>query len=522
MKLSARSLWKSTDRRTWLQGVAAAAAALSIAKPRSLKAIAPTFTEYPFRMGVASGDPTPDGFVLWTRLLTDPFQTNALAPEDFEVRYEVARDDGFTDIVAQGTSLAEAQFGHSVHIEVDGLKPQHKYFYRFHVADATSPVGQASTLPAYDQVIDKFRFAFASCQHYEQGLYHAYADMVQQNVDLFVHLGDYIYEQPGTLLYVRRVPGGETLTLDDYRRRYAVYRSDPLLQAAHAACPWLVTWDDHEFDNNCAADISEELNVTPEAFLIRRAFAYQAYYENMPLRAAQRPEGPNLKLYRTLQIGNLATFHVLDTRQYRSDQPCGDGTRPPCDEVLNPEATVLGQAQEQWLSDNLKSSKSQWNVLAQQIMMGRVDRDWTEGVAWSMDQWSAYDVPRRRLMKFMSDNKIANPVVLTGDIHTNWVNELRAEPNDINTPPVAAEFVGTSLSSGGQGIDQRADAPGVYRDNPFVKFYNGERGYVSCEINSNEWISDYRVVESVMAPMSKVFSRAKFRVEAGRSNIERV
>ncbi len=509
------------DRRSWLQAAGAIAATFSIVRPSRILANH-SFAIDPFQLGIASGDPTADGFVLWTRLAPRPLDGGGMPQESVAVGYEISEDENFQKIVKRGEVQAHHDSAHSVHVEVNGLEANRPYWYRFHAGDAISPTGRTRTMPGLGQTTERFRFAFASCQHYEQGYYHAYKDMLDQQLDLIIHLGDYIYEGAGTTKNVRAVPGGETITLEDYRTRHAVYKTDSMLQAAHQLHPWVVTWDDHEFDNNCAADISEESHVDPVEFLKRRASAYKAYYEHMPLRAKQVPVGPNLQLYREIAVGDLISFQVLDTRQYRSDQPCGDGNKPPCEAVFNPKATLLGDAQENWLRYNLKRSNSHWNVLAQQIMMGCVDRDPTDAEAWSMDQWSGYDAPRRRLMNFLDEANIRNPVVLTGDIHSNWVNELRADPKDLKTAPVAAEFVGTSISSGGQGIDQRNDAPGVLRDNPFVKFYNGERGYVACEVTKNEWMSDYRVVERVLEPESTVFTRAKFRVESGSSEIEKI
>ena len=444
--------------------------------------------------------------------------------EVVRVRYEVASDEAMRNVVRRGDYEASPQLAHSVHVELEGLEPGRPYWYRFTAGDAESPVGKAATLPAAGQQVDRLRFAFASCQHYESGYFNAYDDAAARDFDLILHLGDYIYEGPGGngKNKIRTVPGGETHTLEEYRLRHAVYRSDRSLQAAHASCPWLVVWDDHEFDNNYADEHSEIQGTDPVAFMARRAAAYQAYYEHMPLRAAQKPQGPNLPLYRSIEVGDLATFYMLDTRQYRTPQPCQDGNKPPCDGVYAADATLLGARQESWLGEQMASSQSRWNVLGQQVMMARVDRDPETGIRWSMDQWAGYDVARRRLLQSMEDGKVSNPVVLTGDIHTNWVNDLGVDFDDADAPTVATEFVGTSISSGGEGLERRADADGVLRDNPFVKFYNGERGYVACEITRDAWVSDYRVCETVLKPEAKCISRAVFRVEAGRAGAEKI
>ena len=479
------------------------------------------FAAYPFQLGVASGDPSADGFVLWTRLAPDPLNGGGMPPEPVEVGWELAADEKMTRIVRKGTATATPDLAHSVHVELEGLQPDRWYWYRFHAGDDVSTVGRTRTAPPNDALPERLRFAFASCQHYETGLYTAYEHMVGEELDLVFHLGDYIYEGAARNGQVRKHVGGELYTLEDYRNRHAQYKTDEFLRAAHARFPWVVTWDDHEFDNNYAAGISEQRNVDPEEFLKRRASAYQAYYEHMPLRQPAIPRGPDMRLFRRLPFGRLAEFAVLDTRQYRSDQPCGDGNKPLCDGVFDPAATLLGDEQEQWLLAGLQKSPALWNVLAQQIMMARVDRNPEEGAAYSMDQWAGYEEPRTRLLQFLHDRRIANPVVLTGDIHTNWVNDLKIDFDDPSSPTVATEFVGTSISSGGNGSQTRRDTEGVLRDNPFVRFYNAERGYVSCEVTPKHWRSDYQVFEDIQRPGAPKITRASFVVEPGRPGAER-
>jgi len=478
--------------------------------------------DYPFKLGVASGDPAPDGAVLWTRLAPDPLNNGGMPPEDVLVQWQVAEDEGMGRVVAKGAATASAAWGHAVHVEVQGLNPDREYWYQFKAGGEVSPIGRTRTTPAGNVMPDRLRFAFASCQHYESGFFNAYKHMAEEDLNAVVHLGDYIYEYGPNPKAVRQHNSPEVVSLNDYRNRYALYKMDENLQAAHAAFPWIVTWDDHEFDNNCAGDISEEEGVDPVAYLARRAAAYQAYYENMPLRRSTLPHGPFMQLYRSVSYGQLAQFSVLDTRQYRTDQPCGDDNVAPCDGVYDPNASLLGDIQEKWLCDGLASSPARWNILAQQVMMARVDRTPGDAVAWSMDQWAGYEVGRTRLLEFLRDRQIANPVVLTGDIHTNWVNDLKINFDDMNSPTVATEFVGTSITSGGDGAEKRGDTDGVLADNPFVKFYNAERGYVRCEVTPERWQSDYRVVPVVSKPESPCLTRASYVVEDGRPGAERV
>lgn len=480
----------------------------------------PVFAADPFSCGVASGDPSPRGVVLWTRLAPEPFEpSGGMDPDLVEVSWEVAHDEGMADVVRKGTSIATPQLGHSVHAEVDGLEPGRWYYYRFRAGDAESPVGRTRTMPRASETPDALRFAFASCQHFESGLFTAYQHMAKDDLDLVFHLGDYIYEGKGRDGQVRKHLGDELQSLDDYRIRYALYRSDPHLRKMHALCPWMVTWDDHEFDNNCAADVSEEEGVDPVAFLGRRANAYQAYYEMMPLRRRSLPRGADMKLYRGLDFGRLAAFQVLDTRQYRSDQPNDDRRSPLNDAALDPKQSMLGRRQLGWLEANLLRSTATWNVLAQQVMMAMVGfrvEDGDGGRAYSMDQWPGYAAERMKLMAFLRDRKVPNPVVLTGDIHSNWANDLRVDDREPDQPVVATEFVGTSVSSGGNGMATVPNLEERMADNPAVRFFNAQRGYVRCTVTPESWRSDYQVVEQVTTPGAPVVTRATFVVEAGR------
>lgn len=480
----------------------------------------PSFQSDPFSTGVASGDPSPDGFVLWTRLAPEPMANGGGMPDEtFLVKWELSESESFRKIEKSGHAFATPQLGHSVHVEVEGLPADRWYYYRFQCGDAISPVGRARTTPVFDAHVDKMRFAFASCQHFEYGYFTALGHLAkEEDLDLVLHLGDYIYEYgPAKKDTPRKHIGEELQSLDDYRRRYAQYRSDKNLQAAHAACPWLVVWDDHEFDNNCANDISEEPGIDPAEFLLRRAVAYQVYYEVMPLRKRSIPRGPNMQLYRRIPYGQLANFEMLDTRQYRTDQPNGDGLGPLNEEALAKTNTLLGQKQEHWLMRDLISSISNWNVLGQQVMMAPVDRIAGPEKGYSMDQWPGATAERDRLMAFLRDRKVPNPVVLTGDIHNNWANELKVNFQEENEPAVATEFVGTSITSGGNGsVAEKAEE--IYRDeNPFVKYFNNQRGYVTCTLTPNEWRSDYQVVEYVDRPGAPKSTAASFVIESGKA-----
>jgi alkaline phosphatase D len=438
------------------------------------------------------------------------------------VTWEVTEDEAMNRVVRSGAAIANPQWAHAVHVEVEGLRPDRWYWYRFEAGGEISPKGRTRTLPPADALPERLRFAFVSCQHYEAGLYTAYEHLAREDIDLVAHLGDYIYEGAARDNQVRRHNSAESISLDDYRARYALYKSDPALQAAHAIAPWIVTWDDHEVANNYAGIHPQERDPMSTAdFLRRRAAAYQAYFEHMPLRRTAQPKGPDMLLYRQLGFGRLASFHVLDTRQYRTDQPQGDGRKPPSPVLMNPDGTMMGATQREWLFNGLERSSASWNVLTQQVMMARVDLEPGPAVLHSMDQWPGYEFERRRVLKHFHDRKIKNPIVLTGDIHSNWANELIADFDRLDSKSVAVEFVGTSISSGGDGTATPKSNESLLRENPFVKFHNTERGYVRCEITPQQWKTDYRTVPFISRPGAPLQTRATFVVESDRPTLQR-
>ena len=506
-------------RRTFLGG-GLSAFALAVATFPSRPQQPVTGSSYPFSLGVASGDPLPGGAVLWTRLAPEPLSGGGMPPEPVEVEWLVAADEQLTRVVQRGTAVAMPEFAHSVHVEVNGLEPARWYWYQFRVGSEVSPIGRTRTAPPLGGTVDRLNFAFVSCQHYESGYYAAFRHMTEEDLDVVIHLGDYIYEGAGRASRPRMHTGGTTETLSDYRNRYALYKTDRDLQAAHAAFPWIVTWDDHEVANDYAAMTPRR--ETSVDFLTRRRNAYQAYYEHMPLRRSSMPQGPDMLMYRRVSIGDLAEFFVLDTRQYRTVQPCGGGTRALCDGVFDPNATLMGREQERWLFDGLDGSRARWNVIPQQILVADVDfRPGAEG-RYLMDRWSGYADARRRLLEYLQTRHPSNPVVLTGDIHASWVNDLKVDFRDMRSETVATEFVGTSISSGGDGSDNEgtpASPPVTERvlaENPFVKFFNNRRGYVRCRVTPELWTADYRVVQYVTRPGSPISTRASFVVESGR------
>lgn len=423
----------------------------------------------------------------------------------FDVQWQVAKDERFRHIVRAGNTAAEPKNAHAVHVEAHGLRPGTEYYYRFRVQGHVSPTGRTLTTPARGLTQD-LTMCFASCSHFGEGFFTAYRRLAEDQPDLILHLGDYQYEYATKAADVRVVQGPETRTLANYRQRHAQYKSDPDLQLAHATAPWLVVWDDHETENNWADEVPE---APDPGFLDRRAAAFQAYYENMPLRRAAKPEGIDMRLYRRFNWGDLATFHMLDTRQYRDDQACGDGTKIDCAERLDPARTIMGDRQEKWLVDGFRHSRSRWDVLGQQVFFSQ--RDVTAGPqqGFSMDGWDGYRANRDRIATALGT--VRNGVVLTGDVHRHWAGEIKENADQPDSRHVGVELVATSITSTGDG-DESTNA-GQLAENAHLKFYKNRRGYVRTKFTAGELRSDFRVLPYVRTPDAPVSTAASFVTE---------
>lgn len=513
----------SSSRRDFIAQLSAFGLALA-GIPRLPVVVRPRFAANPFSLGVASGDPGPDGVVLWSRLAPDPLNDGGMTRDAVSVRWEVATDEAMRSVVKRGTATARPDLGHSLHVEVDGLRPSAWYWYRFDVGGESSQIGRTRTAPAANTIPSRFRFAFASCQHREAGHFTAYEHLAREDVELIAHLGDYIYEAATNPLappdsIVKRHQEWEPTTLAQYRDRYALYKIDPALQAAHAAFPWVVTWDDHEVANNYTGAVSAR-NDPRDEFLVRRAAAYQAYYEHQPLRKASIPKGPDMLLFRTIGAGRLARFHVLDTRQYRSDQACGDGVKPACPEWSDSNRVVLGDTQERWLTHGVEQSQARWNILAQQIAFSRIPNP-NQPTFHAMDPWSGYPAARDRLLAWIAQRQQKNLVVLTGDIHAAFVMNVTRDALQPESPTIATEFIGTSISSGRDGFDRWGQLRNYETTVPNMKYHNARRGYVRCELTPDRWTSDYRMVPYVMRPGAPVETAATYVVQSGKPGAER-
>lgn len=482
------------------------------------------FAADPFQLGVASGDPAADGVVLWTRLVAD---VNApgfgLPPHAIPLRWEIAKDRSMRQIVKTGRAAATPELGHSVRVEVGGLEPGREYFYRFHLDDATSPIGRARTAPAIHSSADRVRFAFASCQNYEQGYYVAHHDMASADLDVVIFLGDYIYERhakraANATPYPRRHTLNSVMTLDQYRHHYAQYKSDPNLQACHHAHTWIVTPDDHEVENDWAGDHS--ITEDQASFLKRRIAAYQAYYENMPLRSLCAPHGEHMQLYRSIPYGELVQFTVLDTRQFRTPQPCNDNkTILNCQERFDPRSTMMGAEQEAWFAKTLSTSPAQWNIVANQVMISQLAVPVPNGVEFGTDKWDGYVAARKRLTDYLGSARPRNPVFVTGDIHKTWVCDLKANFDRPASEIVASEIVGTSISSKGDGTAHDANAPEILNANPHIHYENDYRGYFICEVTKKQMKSELRVAPIVSRPVGAVETAASFSIESDQKGV---
>ncbi len=474
----------------------------------------------PFTLGVASGDPSPDGSVIWTRLAPRPLADDGrggMPDQVIDVEWEVADDEGFANVVRRGLSAARPESAHSVHVELTGLRPDAAYFYRFRAGGFLSPAGRTRTAPQPDSLVAQMRICAVSCADYEDGWFTAYRAVAEEQPDLVVELGDFIYEDgPGRrgAPAVRRHAGPDTaMTLADYRLRYAQYRTDPDLQAAQAAAPWLVVFDDHEVANNWADETPE---VPQQDFPRRRAAALQAYYENMPLRASSRPTATGMQLYRRVPWGRLATFHLLDTRQYRTDQPCNDKLPSDCPARLDPSASLIGAEQERWLLDGFAHSSARWDLIAQQVLFSQLDLTPGPGRSFNPDAWDGYVAQRDRVVTAIAESPVRNGVILSGDIHSHCAAEVWQSFDDPHSRRVAVELVTTSVTSGGDGSDSKPEIVAVLPENPHIRYFSNRRGYLRVNLTPELLRADFRTLPYVSRPGAPVNTGASFLVLDGQ------
>ncbi|MFF3482308.1 alkaline phosphatase D family protein [Streptomyces sp. NPDC002701] len=530
-----RAAARHLGRRRFLT-VTGAAAALAFATNLPTAGVAAAaeldaakITENPFTLGVASGDPQATSVLLWTRLAPTPYQADSgLPPERVTVRWELARDERFKHVVRRGAAIAHPEFHHSVHVEVGHLDSDRVFYYRFRAGSWVSETGRTRTAPSSRARVDELRLAAVSCQAYHEGYFTAYGHLAEDDVDVVFHVGDYLYEYAvnsvgGARNYTDRVLpdlfNRETVTLEDYRLRYALYKTDPDLRAAHAAHPFVVTWDDHEVENNYADDIPEN-DVPPEEFLLRRAAGYRAYWENLPLRRPQRPEGADMQLYRRLNWGRLAQFDILDTRQYRSDQAYGDGSDIPGPESDDPSRTITGARQERWLIDGWRASRALWNVVPQQVIFSQRKFDLAAASRVSMDAWDGYRASRGRVLAGAKSAGVDNLMVLTGDVHVAYAFDIKDNFDEPGSRTLGTEIVTTSVTSGRDGVERPANWDTYMQANPHLKFYNGRRGYTTVRLGREVARADFKTVAAVTTPGAAITTAASFVTEVGDQGLK--
>ena len=492
-----------------------AAPALALAGALPARAQART----PFSLGVASGEPTPSGLVLWTRLAPDPLSPDGGLQAPVPVEWVIAEDEALQRPVRSGRVMAQAEEAHSVHVEVAGLQPGRPYWYRFTAMGEASPIGRTRTAPAAGTTPAELRIAVASCQQYEQGYFGAHRLIAASAPDLVLFLGDFIYEASWGRNLVRRHGTPTARTLEDYRARHALYRSDADLQASSAVAPWMVTWDDHEVSNDYANDVGERERGAP--FLARRAAGYRAFWEHMPLPLSMKPVGSDARIYRRAAFGGLVDIHMLDDRQYRDPQPCqppdrGGATRvteEACPALNDPARSLLGQAQEAWLAEGLRLGRSRWTLVAQQTRMARFGGDRTPPVYWT-DGWDGYPPARRRLLETLAQRGRGQgtPLVLGGDVHAFMAADLRPDFDRPETPSVAVEFVGTSITS---QSGARYAVP--YARDPHIAFADAsQRGWLALKLTPGRAEAEMMALADVRDRMTTASVLRRFTVEAGR------
>jgi alkaline phosphatase D len=478
----------------------------------------------PFTLGVSSGDPLPESVLLWTRL--KPAE-GPVPAQQVPVIWEVSRTRDFGAVAAEGVFLTDASMGNSVHAEAAGLEPDTTYWYRFSVGDFESPAGRTRTAPAPGSSPDSVRLGVANCQAWQSGHYAAHEHIAaEEDLAAVLFLGDYIYElEPST---AGRPHGmAPPRTLEEFRAFYELNNSDPDLRAALAAHPWIFTWDDHEVEDNYAADeqglIGERAGGDPADFPAKRAAAYRAWWEHVPVRT-EAPVDGELEIYRGFEFGELVSLSVVDNRQYRTPIPEGDGAgprplgggpQPP--EAFAVEATYLGEEQEEWLRGRLTDSGATWNVMAQQSITSQMNRrPDLPGGGFSLDSWDGYVAARQRLMDVVAGvegDGVQNFVSIGGDIHTSAVADLHSDPTDLTSAVIGTEFIGPSISAL-ELLDPVALAGA--RSIPNVHLYDiDNRGYLVVEFTAREATASFRWLEDALDPDSPIRTGAVWSTTAG-------
>ena len=518
-----RARRRDLTRRTFVlgTGLGLGAAAAPLTTPSA--SAAPKNHASPFTLGIASGDPTPTGIVLWTRLALDPLAEDgvgAMGSKKVMVHWQISEDPQMHRVVRAGTEAALPQFGFAVHAEVEGLRPGREYYFRFRTGRHESRIGRTRTLPAAESR-ESLRAIAVSCSHWEGGHFTAYHHAAQERPDVVLALGDYIYEGKEGTSTIRRHVGGTCLTLADYRRRYAQYKTDPNLQELHAAAPWIVSWDDHEIQDNWAGLFPKD-GVPSDAWTARKAAGMRAFWENMPLRRSRIPHDTSLPLHRRFRWGRVADLHVLDTRQFRDLQACHNGGKnwwfTDCAAMADPSRTILGAEQKRWLIDGFDRTEAAWQVLQQGVFFARRDSKVGPGETLSSDAWDGYSADRDAMRDAWAARGL-DATVLTGDVHVHFANEIKADFRDVSSPTVGTELVTSSITSGGDGSEEAGGQANVLKENPHIKFINNRRGYVSVDWHMDRMDARYMTVPFVEKVGAPIEVKRAFSVPRGQQGL---
>lgn len=512
------------SRRHFLAGSALVTLAGCASNPQGSPSSA-RIRKYPFTLGIASGDPAHDSIVLWTRLAPDPLKAEIL-DLPVNVTWAIATDSQLRDVVQAGRFVAIAENAHCVHVEAIGLRPNTTYYYQFAAAGHSSPVGRTRTLPAPGIPLDKFSVALTSCQEYSLGYFAVYQDVVKSNPNLVIHNGDYIYEAPsGT---VRPYPiERDAVSLSDYRKLYSQYRQDSNLQLAHASLPWHVIWDDHEVVNDWGPEhfipTSRNRPISASEFEARKRSARKAFLEHMPMRAALRPD--TAVLYSRRVIGDLLELNHLDVRSYRSKPVCNletPGRFEYCPGLGDPNRSILGGAQEDWLFDNYGTAGCQWNCISQTTMLAQLDREAGPTIRLETDSWDNYPITRQRIVENIQSKQIRNAVSLGGNIHAFYAGVVSATPSKSGCDPVMTEVVTSSITALGGDNTRYQDIHGRHSENPCIQYFeNRHRGYTILQFSYEKVAVDFRVVDSIENETQEVSSLASFEIHDGSPGVKR-
>lgn len=509
------------DRRKFLHNTLIGFGSLPLAR----RAVArQSFENDPFTLGVASGDVTDTGVVLWTRLAPEPEKADGGMPRmPVAVDWELSLNRGMTRIIRNGQTLAMPELAHSVHLELDGLQPRSHYWYRFRVAGQESPVGRTLTLPGIGDTPDTsatLRFVTASCQNYTHGHFVAYRQMVRDDPDFVIHLGDYIYDTAFGESFRQHPSNDAPQTLDDFRRWHARYKSDRFLREAHAALPFFLAIDNHDaIDHNDPSRAAQ------------RAAAYQAWYEHMPVRGYPGAGANAFSLHRCIRVGEIAQICLLDVRQFRDPwDVCGDdydrsygfgNYRRRCEAIFAEDRSMLGASQEQWLSERLQQNSAAWNVIASPGPF--LPFSYREGGSdlRYVSAWDAYPANRQRVAQALAQSTTGHPVILSGDVHSFWAVDGSAVRESGERVPVV-EFVTSSISANWPPPLAQAVSDNLSY-NPQVRFYDpAHRGYLLHQVSDSEWQTSARGIDDVQDDQARGRNVARFSIQHGEAGMTRL